>query len=423
MTMPDHPRVIIIGAGFAGLWAARRLAHTQMNVLVLDRNNYHTFFPLLYQVAAAEIEPEDIVYPVRSILRRHKNIRFQMNEVTGIDLAAKQVKTTDAVFPYDFLVLAIGSNSHFFGVKGAAEHAFPLKTLGQAIALRNQILLRFERALYESDPVRRKQMLTFAVVGGGPTGVEFSGALAELIRGPLAKDYPALDPSEMQVVLLEAADRLLAAFPESLGGYAFKRLQKMGVEIRLRAQVSQVTPESVQFKDGTSLALETVIWTAGVQGRPVNADLPTLRNGQVKVLPTLLSLDHPEVYIAGDLAYLEEAGFPEPMLGPVATQQGDAAARNIIRQASGQTPQPFHYHNNGTMATIGRNAAIAHVWGHAFTGFPAWILWLGIHLYGLIGFRNRLLVLIDWAWDYLFYERAVRLIVSSPDSRSKESIS
>ncbi len=241
--MPDHPRVIIIGAGFAGLWAARKLAHTQMDVLVLDRNNYHTFFPLLYQVAAAEIEPEDIVYPVRSILRRHKNIRFQMNEVTGIDLAAKQVKTTDAVFPYDFLVLAIGSNSHFFGVKGAAEHAFPLKTLGQAIALRNQILLQFERALYESDPVRRKQMLTFAIVGGGPTGVEFSGALAELIRGPMAKDYPALDPAEMQVVLFEAADRLLAAFPESLGRYAFKRLQKMGVEIRLRAQVSQVTPE------------------------------------------------------------------------------------------------------------------------------------------------------------------------------------
>ena len=224
-------------------------------------------------------------------------------------------------------------------------------------------------------------------------------------------------------MLLEAADRLLAAFPESLGGYAFKRLQKMGVEIRLRAQVSQVTPESVQFSDGTSLALETVIWTAGVQGRPVNAELPVLRNGQVKVLPTLQSPDHPEVYITGDLAYLEEAGFPEPMLGPVATQQGDAAARNILRQANGQAPRPFHYHNNGTMATIGRNAAIAHIWGHAFTGFPAWILWLGIHLYGLIGFRNRLLVLIDWAWDYLFYERAVRLIVSSPDSRKKESIS
>jgi NADH:ubiquinone reductase (H+-translocating) len=416
MNMVQRPRVVIIGAGFAGLWAARALAHAQMDVLVLDRNNYHTFFPLLYQVAAAELEPEDIVYPVRSLLRGQKNTRFLMNEVTGIDLSARQVKTNAAVFPYDYLVLALGSSPRFFGVSGAAEHTFQLKGLGPAIELRNQILSRFELALQQSDPIRRRNLLTFAIVGGGPTGVEFSGALAELIRGPLAKDYPALDPGEMHVILLEATERLLPAFPERLAAYAEKRLKKMGVEIRMNAAVSQITVQGMQLKDGSRIGSDTVVWTAGVQGRPVEADLPRLKNGQVQVLPTLQSREHPEVYIIGDLAHLEEAGMALPMLGPVATQQGTAAARNIIRQASGETPMPFHYHNNGSMATIGRKAAIAYVWGYPFAGFPAWVLWLGLHLYGLIGFRNRLLVLIDWAWDYLFYERAVRLIVSSPDS-------
>ena len=418
MTIPDRPRVVIIGAGFAGLWAARTLSHSQTDVLVLDRNNYHTFFPLLYQVAAGELEAEDIVYPVRSILRGQQNIRFLMNEVTEINLAAKQVKTTDHVFPYDFLVLAIGSTSHFFGVTGAAEYAFQLKTLEQAIALRNHILFRFERALCETDPERRRQMLTFAIVGGGPTGVEFAGALAELIRGPLAKNYQALDPREMRVLLLEATDRLLASFPERLGIYAAKRLAKMGVEVHLQAAVSQITPDCVRLKDEITIPLETVIWTSGVRGASFNAELPTIRNGQVKVLTTLQTPDHPEVYVIGDLAFMEEDGRSLPMLAPVATQQGEAAARNIIRQANGQAPLPFHYHDRGTMVTIGRNAAIAYVWGRAFAGFPAWILWLSIHLYGLIGFRNRLLVLINWAWDYLFFERTVSLIVSLPVVRT-----
>ena len=408
--------MVIIGAGFAGLWAARALAHAPLDVLVLDRNNYHTFFPLLYQVAAAELEPEDIVYPVRSLLRGQKNTRFLMNAVTTIDLAARQVHTTSAVFPYDYLVLALGSSPRFFGVAGAAEHAYQLKGLGQAIDLRNQILSRFERAMEENDPVRRRQMLSFAIVGGGPTGVEFSGALAELIRGPLAKDYLALDPTEMHVILLEAAERLLPAFPARLAVYAEKRLKRMGVEIHLRAAVCRITAEGVEFDDGVNFPADTVVWTAGVQGRQFEADLPKLKNGQVQVLPTLQSSDHPEVYVIGDLAHLEGAGSLLPMLGPVATQQGTAAARNILRQLRGEPLKPFHYRDNGTMATIGRNAAIAHVWGYPFAGFPAWLLWLGLHLYGLIGFRNRLLVMIDWAWDYLFYERAVKLIVSSTDS-------
>jgi NADH dehydrogenase len=264
-------------------------------------------------------------------------------------------------------------------------------------------------------------MLTFAIVGGGPTGVEFAGALAELIRGPLVKNYPALDPREMHILLLEANDRLLASFPERLEKYALKRLAKMGVEVRLQATVSRITPDCVWLKDGATIPLETLIWTSGVRGESFNAELQTIRNGQVKVLPTLQTPDHPEVYVIGDLAFMEEDGCPMPMLAPVATQQGEAAARNIIRQTNGQIPVPFHYHNRGTMVTIGRNAAIAHVWGRTFAGFPAWLLWLSIHLYGLIGFRNRLLVLIKWAWDYLFFERTVSLIVSLPVDRTIEA--
>ncbi|MCC6544849.1 MAG: NAD(P)/FAD-dependent oxidoreductase [Nitrospirae bacterium] len=421
MIFPDRPRVVIVGAGFAGLWAARTLSQSQTDVLLLDKHNYHTFFPLLYQVAAGELEPEDIVYPVRSILRRQQNIRFLMNVVTEIDLVAKQVKTTDHVFPYDFLVMAIGSTPHFFGVTGADEYTFQLKTLEQAIALRNHILFCFERALCETDPERRRRMLTFAIVGGGPTGVELAGALAELIRGPLVKDYKAIDPGEMHVLLLEASDRLLAPFPERLGTYAVKRLKKMGLEIHLRAIVSQITPEYVKLKDETTIPLETVIWTAGVRGESINAELPTMRNGQIRVLPTLQTPDHPEVYVIGDLAFMEQDGHSLPMLAPVATQQGEAAARNIIRQANEQEPMPFYYHNRGTMVTIGRNAAIACIKGHAFAGFPAWVLWLSIHLYSLIGFRNRLLVLIEWAWDYFFYERPLSLIVSLPISRMMQT--
>jgi NADH dehydrogenase len=340
--------------------------------------------------------------PCEAFCAGSRMLRFLMNEVTEINLAAKQVKTTDHIFPYDFLILAIGSTTHFFGVEGAEKHAFQLKTLEQAVALRTHILFRFERALCETDPERRRQMLTFAIVGGGPTGVEFAGALAELIRGPLAKDYQALDLREVHVLLLEAANRLLASFPESLGIYAAKRLAKMGVEVHLQATVNKITPDCVRLKDETVIPAETVIWTSGVRGESFNAELPTIRNGQVKVLPTLQSPDHPEVYVIGDLASMEEDGHSLPMLAPVATQQGEATARNIIRQANGQAPVPFHYHDRGTMVTIGRNAAIAYVWGRAFAGFPAWILWLSIHLYGLIGFRNRLLVLINWAWDYLF---------------------
>jgi len=413
--MDERPRVVIVGAGFGGLWAARSLARSPVEVILVDRHNYHTFLALLYQVAAAELEAEEIAYPVRGILRGLPNVRFAMAEVKRVDLKRKVVETDGPTIPYDFLILATGSVSHFFGVPGAAEYAFPLKTLEQGIALRNHILRCFERATYTSDAQQRQRLLTFAIVGGGATGVEFAGALAELVRGPLAKDFPTLDLQEVRVVLLEARDRLLPGMPKRLQAYALKRLRQMGVKVRLQARVSRVTPEAVYLADDTLIPAETVVWTAGVRGVPQVADwgLPTARSGRVAVLPTLQVPDYPEVYIVGDLAYLEERGHPLPMLAPVAIQEGVAAARNITRQVAGKAALPFRYRNRGMMATIGRNAAVAQLGRWSFTGFPAWILWLGVHLLRLIGFRNRLLVLINWAWDYFLFERAVRLILPS----------
>jgi len=420
MTDHDRPRVAIIGAGFGGLWAARSLARSPAEVLLIDRHNYHCFLPLLYQVAAAELEPEEIAYPIRSILWKLPNVQFVLADVKRVDLARRMLETDGPAIPYDFLILATGSVSHFFGVPGAEEHALPLKTLEQGVALRTRILCCFERAALDPDPERRRRMLTFAIVGGGPTGVEFTGALVELIRGPLVKDFSRLDFREVRVILLEAADGLLPGWPERLRAYAAARLRRMGVEVRLGAMVSEITARAVHLKDGTVIPAETVIWTAGVRGDSLAQawGLPTGRAGRVVVQPTLQLPGYPEVSVIGDLAYLENDGQPLPMIAPVAIQQGLAAARNIERQIAGQDPLPFRYRDPGAMVVVGRNAAVAQVWGRTFTGFPAWILWLGVHLAKLIGFRNRLLVLVNWAWDYLFYERAVRLML--PSERRKE---
>lgn len=409
------PRVVIVGAGFGGLWAARALARSPVQVLLVDRNNYHVFLPLLYQVAAAELEPEEIAYPIRSILRKPPNVRFALADVKKVDLGARVVESADAVIPYDFLILGVGSTTHFFGVPGAAEHAFPLKDMEQAIALRNHLLCCFERAAQESDVDRRRQMLTFVIVGGGPTGVEFAGALAELIHRPLVRDYPNLDFRQVRVVLVEAKDSLLPDLPLRLRAYASARLRQMGIEVRVGAVVSRVARDSVRLKDDSTIYTDTLVWTAGVRGVPQAEawGLATARNGQAVSLPTLQVPDYPEVYLIGDLAYLEESGRALPMIAPVAIQQGVTAAQNIGQQLAGHEPVAFHFRDPGLMVTIGRNAAVACVRGRCFTGFSAWLLWLGVHIYKLIGFRNRLLVLINWAWDYFLYERAVRLILPS----------
>ena len=421
----DRPRVVIVGLGFGGLAAVKRLVKAPVRVTVVDCNNYHSFLALVYQVASAELETTDIAYPIRSILRRKRGVEFILAEVQGVDLDKKVLLTDGAPIPYDFLILAPGSGPNTFGVAGAKEHAFPLTSVPHAVNLRNQILRRFEEAVHEPDPDRRQAALTFVVVGGGATGVEFAGALTELIRGPLAKDYRTLNVGEMRVILLEALDSLLPALPDKLRTYAAAHLKKHGVDVRLKTPVAQVTPEAVTLKDGTVIPTHTVIWTAGVQGDPrfKASGLPTTPNGRVAVLPTLQIPDHPEAYVIGDLAYMPHNGGSVPMVASGAVQEATVATANILRQIRGEELQDFHYKSPGMMVTIGRNAGVASLPLRViprtltFTGFFAWFAWLAVHLFLLIGFRNRMLVMINWAWDYFFFERAVRLIVPCRDER------
>ena len=413
--------VVIVGAGFGGLWAARALGHTDLQVKLIDRSNYHTFLPLLYQVAAAELEPEELVYPVRSILRPLGNVDFLLAEVKKIDFAARTLETSASPIAYDYLILAAGSTTHFFGVEGVSRSAFTLKTLDDGIRLRNHILCSFERAARIVDAAERRRRLTFAIVGGGPTGVEYAGALAELFRGPLKRDFSGLDPHDAHVVLLEGVDHLLASTRPRLSQYALHRLQNMGVEVRLGSVVRRVEAAEIHLRDGLTIATKTTIWTAGVRGEPAASTwgIPPDRSGRVMVEPTLEVRGLPSVYAIGDVAYPEEEGRPLPMVAPVATQHGVAVAKNILRREAGGAPLAFSYHDRGMMATIGRNAAVAQIGRWAFTGFPAWMLWLGVHLINLIGFRNRLVVLINWGWDYFLFERMVCLIRPASSCREQ----
>ena len=409
----SRPRVAIVGAGFGGLWAARTLANRPVDVTLIDRNNYHTFFPLLYQVAAAELVPSDIAHPVRSIFRRAPNVAVRLAEMRRLDLDEKVVHTDRGDFEYDVLVLALGSEPSFFGVEGAAEHAFPLRWMSDAIPLRHQVLTRFETAL-SVDSERRSPLLTFAIVGGGPTGIEYAGALSELIHGPLLRDFPGIEPEEVRIVLLEGADRLLIGMPDKLGTYAHARLSRRNVQVRLGARVEGVEARAVRLEGGEKVETETVVWTAGVQGEPRAAEwgLPVARGGRVPVTEFLNLEERSEVYIVGDLAYREDAeGRPLPQVAQVAIQQGRRVAHNIVRRSAGREPEAFAYRDPGMLAVIGRNAAVAEVFGRAFKGWTAWALWLAIHISWLIGFRNRALVLLNWGWNYVFYRRAVRLIL------------
>ena len=414
MSTQFRPKVVVIGAGFAGVWAAKRLAKGPVDVTLVDRFNYHTFFPLLYQVGAAELEPENIAYPVRSIIRKKKNVRFAMATVTGIDFEAQTVATTENPIPYDYLMLAPGSSPNYFGIPGATEHAFPLRTLEQGVALRNHILACFEKAAQETDDLVRQRLLTFIIVGGGPTGIEFAGALAELVHGPIIKDFARYGLPLARVLIVERSDAFMPMLPKRLQKYVPKRLEKIGVEVMLNSGVKQITGEGVVLHDDSEIRSETVVWTAGVQGEisARNWGVPTGKGGRVNVLPTLQVPDHPNIYAAGDFAYLEVDGKSMPMVAPTATQQGSHAAENVLRRIEGSPEVDFKYFDMGTMAVIGRNAAIANLFNKwRFTSFPAWVVWLTVHLFKLIGFRNRILVLTSWAWDYFFYERVVRLIL------------
>lgn len=405
-------RIIIIGVGFGGLRAAQALRGQGFDVLLLDRQNYHLFQPLLYQVATAGLEQEAIAYPIRAIIRRWRGVRFRQTEVTDIDLAQRQVITRAGVLPYDYLIIAAGSATNFFGMDSVRQHSFDLKQLSDAVALRNHILTLFERAAQESDAEKRKALLTFVIVGGGPTGVEFAGALSELVRHVLRLDYPELRVAEVRIILAEAANSVLLAMPENLQRYTTQRLQGMGVEVMLGASVTNAAEGVVQLKDGSTIAAHTLFWSAGVRVAPLvdTLDVSKARGGRIIVQPQLNLAAQPEVFVIGDLAYLEQDGKPLPLMAPVAMQQGEYVGRLIAQRERGQTAKPFRYTDKGAMATIGRGAAVANAFGFKLTGFFAWVAWLGLHLAYLIGFRNRLVVLLNWAYDYFLFERQIRLI-------------
>jgi NADH dehydrogenase len=414
-TGDKRPKVVIIGGGFGGLWAARTLANHAVDVVVIDRNNYHTFLALLYQVAAAELTAEDIAYPVRSVFSGTPNIDFVLAHARRIDFQNRQIETDGETISYDYLILANGSVTSTFGVPGVEEHAYFLKTLEEAVMLKNHIICCFETAAREPDAEKRKSLLTFVIAGGGATGVEYAGALTELIHGPLIKDYPGIDFSEARIILLEAAGELVSSMPSNIRDYTAGQLRRMGVDVRLSAAVAEVSMDKVVLKNLEKIETSTVIWTAGVKGEGLAAasDIPVTRDGRVAVNETLRIKDQQNIYVIGDLASINEGQRILPMVAQVAIQSGVASAQNILKQIAGLAPQPFIYNDRGSMITIGRKAAGVAIGSWTFTGFIAWAMWLVIHLFNLIGFRNRVMVLINWAWDYLLYERAVRYVFPS----------
>lgn len=418
-------RVVIVGMGFGGLEATRHLGNCELDVLVLDRHNYHLFQPLLYQVATAELNVEAIAYPVRAFVRKWKNVRFRMCEVQGIDVEKREVLITsdegDDRIGYDYLVVAAGSATNFFGNTQVMEHAFDLKLLNDAIHLRNQILSVYERALLEKDDAIRRALMTFVVVGGGPTGVEFSGALSELAQNVLAKDFHSLTVNETRIIMVESSDHILTPFPPKLREYALKRLQYMGVEVVLNKRVTGATHDRVFLSDGSEIPSNTLFWAAGVSAAPIAEAIPVTkaRGGRVPVEPDLSLKEYPEIFVIGDLMYLEQDGAPLPMVAPVAMQSGKYAARRILDKQHDKTTAPFRYFDKGSMAVIGRNAAVAISKGLKMKGFIAWVAWLFLHVYYLIGFRNRLMTLVSWAYNYIFYDRQVRLI-TRPGAKNKK---
>lgn len=407
-------RIVIVGVGFGGIHAAQELTGKGHDILLVDRNNYHLFQPLLYQVATAGLEQESIAYSVRAMARSWPDVNFHLTEVTGADFSRKEILTTSGPLPYDYLVIGAGSATNYFGLDSVQQHAFDLKELEDAEVLRNHILTAFERAVIETDPSLKRALMTFVVVGGGPTGVEFAGALIELVNFVLAKDYPELGIHTARVVLVEATDRLLAAMPEELGMYTLKKLRSMSVEVLLNAQVVDADAEKVTFRDGAVIPAHTLVWSAGVKAASLAAklDVPHAAGGRIAVGPDLTLTDHPEVFVIGDLAWLEQDGTALPMIAQVAMQMGDYAAKSILAREQRSSLAPFRYHDKGSMATIGRNAAVASVSGLNLKGYLAWLAWLLLHLYYLIGFRNRIVVLLNWFWYYWFHERQVRLITT-----------
>jgi len=418
------PHVIIVGAGFGGLEAAKKFTCENVRVTVIDRTNYHLFQPLLYQVATAALSPADIAAPVRAVLSKCRNVEVILAEVQSVDVDAKKVKTVDLEIDYDYLILATGARHSYFGHNEWEKLAPGLKSLEDAVELRRRILLAFEYAEKTTDEAARRAAMNFVIIGGGPTGVEMAGAIAEISRHTLAKDFRHINPSEARVILIEGEPRLLAAYPPDLSESARKQLVALGVEVRPSTRATNLTEAGVQIGD-EFIPCRVKIWAAGNNASFVGKTLgiPVDRVGRVIVNNDLTIPGHPEVQVIGDLAnFPHQTGEPLPGISPVAMQQGRHAARNVLAMINGRKPQRFRYRDKGTMATIGRNKAVADLKFMHLSGLPAWLAWLFVHIVFLVGFRNRLLVLFQWAWAYLTFDKGARLITRNFQSEQRPPV-
>ena len=418
------PRVVIVGGGFAGLSAARTLRHAPVQITLIDRHNHHVFQPLLYQVATAGLSSTNIAAPLRHILRRQRNATVLLADATGVDLRHQRLILREGEMPYDFLVLAAGATHSYFGHEEWSLHAPGLKTLNDAIDIRRRVLLAFEEAERETDEARRAEWLTFVVIGAGPTGVEMAGTLAEIARHTLRGEFRRIDPARARITLIEGTDRVLPPYPADLSEKAQRQLEKLGVVVLTRKMVTGVDATGVWLGE-ERIAARTLVWAAGVAAAPIGRSLglPVDRAGRVKVGTDLAVPGHKEVFVAGDLALVEQDGRPVPGVAPAANQMGHHAALNIIRALEGQPHSAFHYVDKGSLATIGRKAAVAVIGRFRLWGAPAWLAWLGIHIFFLIGFRNRIVVMLDWALAYLTYQRHARLLLGPPPPLDPQSSS
>ncbi len=419
--MSNQPHIIVIGGGFGGLNVVRALQHAPVQITLVDRHNYHLFRPLLYQVAMAGLSPADIASPLRVIFKRDKNVRTILAEVTDINAEQRQViLATGEQLAYDSLVVATGAVYDYFGHADWPQHAPSLETVESALAIRQRLLAAYEAAELEVDLAKRQALMTFVIVGGGPTGVELAGAIGEMANHTLRENFRTIDPTTTNVLLVEALDRLLVGFPDDLAAKARHALEKLGVTVRTNTKVIDIADQQITVQTGDhveQIACRTIMWAAGVKANRLGQVLQQRagaeidRKGRIKVLPNLTLPHHPEIFAIGDITYFEQDGKPLAGLAPVAIQQGQHTAKQILRQLAGQPLQPFRYWDKGIMATIGRASAVADIKNIHLSGYLAWLAWLFIHVIQLIGFRNRLSVLLQWAWNYFSYSRSVRLIV------------
>jgi NADH:ubiquinone reductase (H+-translocating) len=416
--MTETKRLVVIGGGFAGLWAVRKLSNAPVSITLIDRKNHHLFQPLLYQVATAGLAAPSIAAPLRNILRDQRNATVIMGEVLRIDTAKRAVALSDREIPYDYLLVASGATHAYFGRDQWEQFAPGLKTLDDAFLIRRRVLSAFERAESATTETERAACLTFAVIGAGPTGAELAGTLAEIARHTLAREFRHIDSRKARVLLIEAGPRVLAAFTAELSNKARQQLERLGVEVHTGQAVTDIGDGYLQFGD-QRIAARTILWAAGVAASPLGKQLGAEvdRAGRVRVAPDLSLPTHPEIFVAGDLATLDQDGKPVPGVAPAAKQMGAQAARNILARIAGRTTAPFHYTDFGALATIGRHSAIAQLPKLRFSGALAWWFWLVLHIYFLIGFRSRLIVLINWAWAYFTYARGARIILGNDTER------